>query len=367
MRNHGVVDYTNGRDIDEQEDVGVVDYTSGRLRDELEGDALFYEFKGDDHLRMMWRWVNNRDDDHARFLYAIEHGVDAALNTVGKNANPVPPQYVYAARNVEHVTRNWNLISRFESWATANGYRNGCDMWVDITNPAKGWRPGNVSLVQDGKETREIVLDYIRSQDLQITAFGETKWGIEWLHDDRCKIKSHSGLLARIRRGIDPEKAIRVEPDSQRRKRYELSKLEKKIRANTASEAEISQYRRLAKWGVATQEQIAIIPPLPTPVFTPPEQWEQKRKEILAAMEERRQRSDAWWIEYHKLRESEEKARRQARADQEAAEQKARAERERKERESNGIAESADQKPASLPIYFQEGFGAKKKNPQSNV
>lgn len=109
--------------------------------------------------------------------------------------------------NYSHVNvcEDWLIFENFRDWAIANGYNDGLSL--DRIASSGDYRPCNCRWAT--KETQ--MINRAVTKDLMITAFGETKHIIEWLHDHRCKT-TNGALRYRIKQGWEPEAAITKPP-----------------------------------------------------------------------------------------------------------------------------------------------------------
>jgi len=111
------------------------------------------------------------------------------------------------SENYEHVSvcDDWLDFQKFYIWANNNGYTDS--ETLDRIDNNGDYEPSNCRWAN--KETQ--LINRAVTKDLMITAFGETKHIIEWLHDDRCKTTNGS-LRYRIKQGWEPETAITKPP-----------------------------------------------------------------------------------------------------------------------------------------------------------
>lgn len=88
----------------------------------------------------------------------------------------------------------------FYDWSIANGWEEG--LTVDRYPKKKGnYEPTNCRWATDEQQSRN------RTNNRELTAFGETKLLIEWSEDERCVVKPQT-LNSRIIRLWNPEEAI---------------------------------------------------------------------------------------------------------------------------------------------------------------
>lgn len=103
------------------------------------------------------------------------------------------------------VCEQWLDFRNFFNWASNNGYDE--TLSLDRIDRNGNYEPSNCRWAN--KITQ--LINRSVTKDLMITAFGETKHIIEWLHDKRCKTTNGS-LRYRIRQGWEPETAITKPP-----------------------------------------------------------------------------------------------------------------------------------------------------------
>lgn len=87
----------------------------------------------------------------------------------------------------------------FAAWATANGYKEG--LILDRRESAKGYSPDNCRWVTSSESNSN------KGDNVNVTAFGETKTLQAWSKDPRCAV-SRTGLQHRLKLGYMPERAI---------------------------------------------------------------------------------------------------------------------------------------------------------------
>lgn len=106
--------------------------------------------------------------------------------------------YRYGARGIK-VCEEWHNYEVFKKWAMENGYKEG--LTLDRKNNDLGYSPDNCRWVTMREQNRN------HSNNLYITAWGETKLLVDWSKDERCNT-TRSTITKRINRGITPEEAI---------------------------------------------------------------------------------------------------------------------------------------------------------------
>ena len=99
-----------------------------------------------------------------------------------------------------HMFREWRKSFKvFMEWSEANCYAE--DLVLDRKNGRLGYNPKNCRWVTRKQNARNCKTNHM------VTAFGETRCIAEWADDERCSIRAQL-LSARLRLGIDPERAI---------------------------------------------------------------------------------------------------------------------------------------------------------------
>lgn len=129
-------------------------------------------------------------------LYNIFHQMRARC------FNPKKDTYVhYGGRGIT-VCEEWAPIEGypiFKRWAMENGYQDGLELdRMDNDGP---YSPDNCRWV-----TRQVNLGNMR-RNIRVTAFGETKILSEWMLDERCKV-NRTTLNGRLEAGWNPDEAM---------------------------------------------------------------------------------------------------------------------------------------------------------------
>lgn len=104
----------------------------------------------------------------------------------------------YGGRGIT-VCQEWSTFEAFESWALANGYKEG--LKLDRIDNDLGYSPENCRFVtheENCNNTRKVAI---------IEAFGERKSAARWSRDSRCKV-SRKQITRRVAAGVSPELAI---------------------------------------------------------------------------------------------------------------------------------------------------------------
>lgn len=116
-------------------------------------------------------------------LYTTWHGMKERCS------NPKRPYYErYGGRGIS-VCKEWEKFEPFRDWAQKNGYSP--KLQIDRIDNDGNYSPENCRWVTQSENKRNT------SQNLNITAFGETKCLTDWIADPRCKM-SWGGLRHRI-------------------------------------------------------------------------------------------------------------------------------------------------------------------------
>lgn len=124
--------------------------------------------------------------------------------------NKREPNYInYGARGIT-VCDEWRNFTAFKKWAMENGYNDSLS--IDRIDNNKGYEPSNCRWATCREQVRN------RRDNIQITAFGETKILVEWLEDERCPVE-YATLYSRIERGWEAERAITQKPQAHARNR----------------------------------------------------------------------------------------------------------------------------------------------------
>lgn len=97
------------------------------------------------------------------------------------------------------VCQEWQEFEGFRRWAVAYGYDE--KLTIDRVDNTKGYSPENCRWATRKEQARN------RKSSNFITAFGETKYIMDWAKDQRC-IVTHRTLYKRIKYGHDPELAL---------------------------------------------------------------------------------------------------------------------------------------------------------------
>lgn len=107
--------------------------------------------------------------------------------------NPRDDHYPrYGGRGIEV---RWPNFATFVEWATANGYRPGLS--IDRINNDGHYEPANCRWADTTTQMRN------RSDNRQLTAFGETKCIADWAEDPRCVV-NYSTLVQRAEKSNWP-------------------------------------------------------------------------------------------------------------------------------------------------------------------
>lgn len=103
------------------------------------------------------------------------------------------------------IIKDWlESFENFESWALQSGYKD--NLSIDRIDVNGNYEPSNCRWVDAKTQARNRRNN--RQDTVKITAFGETKSVIDWLQDNRCNLKTTTGIIYRIGAGWTPEDAI---------------------------------------------------------------------------------------------------------------------------------------------------------------
>jgi hypothetical protein len=117
----------------------------------------------------------------------------------------------YGGRGIK-ICDDWLEFENFKNWAMSNGYSE--DLTLDRVDTDGNYCPKNCKWATKIQQT----INKRNVERLPITAFGETKDAIEWLHDDRCHNNiSIQCLRYRINAGWDSELALTKPPERKHR------------------------------------------------------------------------------------------------------------------------------------------------------
>lgn len=97
------------------------------------------------------------------------------------------------------VCEEWKKFDNFNLWAINNGYQE--NLTIDRINNNLGYFPDNCGWVTSKENSRN------KGNNAIIAAFGEIKSIIEWVEDNRFKIK-YATLWARLKNGWPAEIAL---------------------------------------------------------------------------------------------------------------------------------------------------------------
>ncbi|MEW6744911.1 MAG: hypothetical protein AB1486_19320 [Planctomycetota bacterium] len=145
--------------------------------------------------------------------YALEHG-SQLYKTWGRMrqaaTNPRDQRYPAVGAKGLGVCDEWSSFHRFHAWALASGYRPG--LCLSRLRSDRGFTPKNCEWTSQAMiSLRSKPPPKKQRPRWTITAFGETKGPLQWSLDPRCVV-SLSGLLHRLRSGMDPEPALTDPP-----------------------------------------------------------------------------------------------------------------------------------------------------------
>ena len=106
----------------------------------------------------------------------------------------------YGARGIR-VCHEWEIsFMAFREWAMANGYCEGLE--IDRKDNNGHYTPDNCQWISHAENCRN------KRNNINLTAWGETKTLAEWVEDDRCNV-CYGTLKTRYRMGgMEPEEMI---------------------------------------------------------------------------------------------------------------------------------------------------------------
>lgn len=104
----------------------------------------------------------------------------------------------YGGRGIG-VCGDWLDFTTFRDWCLGNGWAPG--LTIDRENNNKGYSPENCRFVTVSVNNKN------KRNNINVTAFGETKCASDWVRDKRCTV-TFRGLVRRLKKGMKPELAI---------------------------------------------------------------------------------------------------------------------------------------------------------------
>lgn len=119
----------------------------------------------------------------------------------------------YGARGIK-VCKDWHNYDNFYKWCISNGAKP--DLFLDRIDNDGDYKPSNCKFSTRKENNNN------KSNNFNITAFGETKTLAQWSEDKRCKIAVRT-LWKRLSLGWDPEEAI-SSPAGQAGRKYKPKK-----------------------------------------------------------------------------------------------------------------------------------------------
>lgn len=109
----------------------------------------------------------------------------------------------YGKRGITICDEWLNDFRKFKEWSDSNGYSD--ELTLDRKENDKGYYPDNCRWATGTQQ----ISNRSNSIKLDFTAFNQTKNIYEWLNDERCKVRTISALLNRIKSGkLTPEEII---------------------------------------------------------------------------------------------------------------------------------------------------------------
>lgn len=128
-------------------------------------------------LTWMWKWMHSR-------CY-----------------NESDPMYPYYGGRGIQVDPEWHDLEEYIKWALTNGWKKASRLQIDRVNNDGNYGPHNCRVCSVEENANN------KSNNVYMTAFGETKTVGEWARDPRCSVK-YATLHERRRRGWDHELAL---------------------------------------------------------------------------------------------------------------------------------------------------------------
>jgi hypothetical protein len=107
----------------------------------------------------------------------------------------------YGAKGIKMCQEWLDDFMNFYNWSIDNGWTEDCGLSIHRKNNSGDYCPENCMWADN------IIQANLRSNNHNITAFGETKTMADWIRDERC-LSSYGALKYRIKSGINPEIAI---------------------------------------------------------------------------------------------------------------------------------------------------------------
>ncbi len=108
----------------------------------------------------------------------------------------------YGGRGI-NICEEWNSFENFKNWALANGYEESLTLERKKVN--EDYCPENCTWISHADQQKN------RTNNINVTAWGETKVALNWISDERCKV-GYETLLYRIRHNWNHEDAISKPP-----------------------------------------------------------------------------------------------------------------------------------------------------------
>lgn len=122
----------------------------------------------------------------------------------------------YGGRGIRVCDEWLHDYEAFDKWSYTNGY--GEHLSIDRIDVNGHYEPANCRWATSKQQAANRRNNRINT--VLITAFGETKHLLDWLTDERCKVKAATNICYRIGSGWTPENAISM--PSQREKESKI-------------------------------------------------------------------------------------------------------------------------------------------------
>lgn len=175
-------------------------------------------------VKLIHRWLAERHNDPLRVIYARACGVPAVVKLIAEQVSGEDSRFQACARLARthilrdvprrsYVCESWLSIKNLAAFLYDNGFEHGVGKWLDIIDPRLGWYPGNVEIVDKEPSELDCFMRLLKANDIEVTAFGETKTLSEWMSDSRVTYPEYVIVRNRIeRKGMQPEHALTYIP-----------------------------------------------------------------------------------------------------------------------------------------------------------
>lgn len=113
------------------------------------------------------------------------------------NSNNKDYRY-YGGKSIK-ICKEWLKFPNFEKWAFKNGYQE--NLTIERIDVNKNYCPENCCWIPKSEQSKN------KTNNIKITAFGETKNLADWVNDNRCSV-NYQTIQQRLKSGLSPEEAI---------------------------------------------------------------------------------------------------------------------------------------------------------------